>query len=160
MNRKLRNTILAFSVSGMMLALGLMAAQPLHPEAPAPAGAIVMASAPMAPAAALPGTGDARARADAAAARIDAHGRRFEAQMEKLESIEQATAAAVGFAAAVTAEAVLLETLSADADAGEDAAPAPDAAPAKTKRRGSGVRGAIAVPYFSFARGVGRGDRS
>lgn len=166
MNRKLRNTILAFSVTGVMLAVGLMAAHPVQPDTAMPAaGAIVLATAPGAAQPAAPAAparhpvhAENAATGDAASARIEAHSRRFEAEMEKVASVEEAVAATAGFVAAVTTEAVLLETLSRGAD---DARPEAEAAPEESrKRRSGGVRSAIAVPYFSFARGMGRGDRS
>lgn len=163
MNRKLRNTILAFSVTGVMLAVGLMAAHPVQPDTAMPAaGAIVLATAPGAAQPAAPARhpvhAENAATGDAASARIEAHSRRFEAEMEKVASVEEAVAATAGFVAAVTTEAVLLETLSRGAD---DARPEAEAAPEESrKRRSGGVRSAIAVPYFSFARGMGRGDRS
>lgn len=170
MNRKLHNTILAFSVTGVMFAMGLMAAQPLLPQADIQPVATVAAAPIAAPIAgsteaarievALVAASEAPVlAADALAARIESHGLRYEAQVQRSESLEQALAATAGFIAAVAAEAAVAGAL------GEPGAEAPEARveqehrPATPSRRGS-VRSAIAVPYFSFARGIGRGDRS
>ena len=63
-----------------------------------------------------------------------------------------------GFVATATTEAVVAEILSRDITSTGDDRADPDAAPAPRHRRS--VRGAFAVPYFSFARGTGRGGRS
>jgi len=159
MNRKLRNTILAFSVSGMMLAVGLMASRPVLPAAAEPVGTIVQAAtpAPTRGGPLLPVAAHA-ADADALSMRIDARSRQFEAELAKAESLEHALAATASFVAVVATEAVLAEAVS--VGTAEDAERASEEASTRRKRRAGSVRSAIAVPYFSFARGTGRGDRS
>lgn len=162
MNRKLRNTILAFSVTGMMLAVGLMAARPVLPDAAPAAGTMaeVPAPAPIQGQPLLPvaAHADVAADADALSMRIDARSRRFEAELAKAESLERALAATASFVAVVATEAVLAEAVSVGTV--EDAERATEEASTRRKRRAGSVRSAIAVPYFSFARGTGRGDRS
>ena len=169
MNRKLHNTILAFSVTGVMLAVGLLAAQPVLPhQQDVPRAAPVAQPALLAPVvvtlAAQPGTArtgapEAAVAADAFAARVDARSRRLEAELAKAESFEHAIASTAGFIAAVAAEAAVAGALGElDADAAEPAEETERRGEATRKR--SSVRSAIAVPYFSFARGTGRGDRS
>ncbi len=164
MNRKLHNTILAFSVTGVMLVVGLMAAQPVPPpmqgelsapDAPAAAAPlVVVAQAP------LDDAGIALAVAAEAAplATRDAR-RRLEADLADAESFEQVIATTAGFVAAVAAEAAVAGALGElDAEAAAEVEETRRRNEASRKR--SGVRSAIAVPYFSFARGTGRGDRS
>ena len=166
MNRKLHNTILAFSVTGVMLAVGLLAAQPVLPTPQDELHAAPVARTALAPvvAALAAPSADARAgasdaAADAFAARIDARGRRLEAELAKAESFEHAIAATAGFIAVVATEAAVAGALGElDADAAEPAEETERRSEAPRKR--SHVRSAIAVPYFSFARGTGRGDRS
>ena len=158
MNRKLRNTILAFSVTGMVLAVGLMAASPVLPDQPARADMATTTPATAPPAAAADAAGRARedlaSRADAASARIQARSRQYEAALVDTRSIQQAVGLTVEFVTTVVGENLLARPLAPDAPATvrEDE---PSAAPS---RSGRSVRSAIAVPYFSFARGAG--DRS
>ncbi len=154
MNRKLRNTILAFSVSGMMLAVGLMAARPVLPDAAPATGTMAdvpTLDQPLPPLA-------THADADALSMRIDARSRRFEAELAKAESLEHALATTASFVTVVATEAALAEVVSLGAV--EEAERASEEASTRRKRRAGSVRSAIAVPYFSFARGTGRGDRS
>ena len=166
MNRKLRNTILAFSVTGTVLALGLIAARPLAPDALVPAAVAAsadpsaaadprpQAQAPTAPAAEPSADDDVEAR-------ILARSREFEDGIAKAASLETALALTAGFVATATAEAVIAGMLSTDAPATASATAAAvgDAEVAPRRHRGS-VRRAVAVPYFSFSRATGRGVRS
>lgn len=123
MNRKLRNTILAFSVTGTVLAVGLFAARPAVPgpsAAPSPATAASPAC--------TPATGRGDALAERAGASADAG---------------RAGPVAAG-AAVVLAGLEATEAAEAEVEA----------------RRSRHVRRAVAVPYFSFARGPGRDSRS
>ena len=171
MNRKLRNTILAFSVTGMVLALGLMAAHPVldadrgevRSLAGAQAPAAPARTAPLMPLAAVAGSHvPALDEADAVAVRLQARGRQYEAALVDARSIEQAVALTVGFVTTVVAESLMTPSLETDpataaaSDAGDDAI---EADAGRTRRSGS-VRSAIAIPYFSFARGTGRAGRS
>jgi hypothetical protein len=171
MNRKLRNTILAFSVTGMVLALGLMAARPMVDAGAGEVRALAGAQAPAAPArtaplmplADTPGQDvSALDQADAVAVRLQARGRQYEAALVDARSVEQAVALTVSFVTTVVAESLMTPSLETDpataaaSDAG-DGSTDTDAAPA---RRSGSVRSAIAIPYFSFARGTGRAGRS
>jgi len=168
MNRKLHNTILAFSVTGVMLAVGLMAAQPVLPvhadlrdasPAPVTATSPVAAQASSEEAEGAMSDDDALTAGNAFEARIVARGHRLEAGLEKAESFEHVIAATAGFIAAIATEAAVAGVRGEfDVDADERAEEAERRREASRKR--SGVRSAIAVPYFSFARGTGRGDRS
>ena len=151
MNHKLRNTILAFSVTGMVLALGLIAARPVSPWQPAQ----VVANAPVAD---RSGTATLLADAEAASLRLQARSRQYEAALVDARSIEQAVALTVGFIATVVTESVLVEPADPmDAGDGGTAAAEPEEDRPASQPRAHGVRSAIAVPYFSFARGTGRG---
>ena len=173
MNRKLRNTILAFSVTGTVLALGLMAARPVEHagglQQPAIAAASVIDAIDAIDALdAAHGPDDAGPHAEAPLAdealareieeRVEARARQFEEEIGRAPSLESAAAMTAGLIAATTAEAVAIRLLSGETagEAGISAGDEPEAAP--RKRRGS-VRRAVAVPYFSFAR-AGHGGRS
>jgi hypothetical protein len=162
MNRKLRNTILAFSVTGTVLALGLLAARPPVPgDGPMPAAmAVAATSQDPAPGKPLIAPVDLNAAgADGIEARFLARSREFERDMADIASLDSAMALTAGFVASATTEAVITEILARDIPATTGANRAdPDADPAPRHRRS--VRGAFAVPYFSFASGTGRGGRS
>lgn len=147
MNRKLHNTILAFSISGVMLFVGLVVAEPVLPPVDLDAGWGH-------PAAVIEGEDadsaePAPARAETSASRTAVPG--------------EAVAFAAGVVALSITEAALSAAL-ADLDAGaagkedtiEQAGGRKDA-PAQRKARAS--RDLLAMPYFSFARGS-RGSRS
>ncbi|MDH7451656.1 hypothetical protein QF205_00990 [Luteimonas composti] len=169
MNRKLRNTILAFSVTGTVLALGLIAARPVEHAGGLEQPAI--AATPHIPEARdlADAREDARQEAEDPLAdevlargvesRVAARARQFEEEIARAPSLESAAALAAGFIATAAAETIAVELLSGE-PAGSDGARAggaePEAAP--RKRRGN-VRRAVAVPYFSFAR-AGHGSRS
>ncbi|TWG86129.1 hypothetical protein L599_000800000090 [Luteimonas sp. J16] len=164
MNRKLRNTILAFSVTGMVLVVGLMAAHPVMPGQPAHGPDVAEAPARPAPAAPESGPGSEPALAvdaDAVIARIQAHGRRPEAVLVDPRSIEQVATLTVELVtAAVAAGLQAAQAGDADAEPAEHTAHRDAAAHASKpgSHRSRSVRREIAVPYFSFARGTG--DRS
>lgn len=156
MNRKLRNTILAFSVTGMALAVGLLAAHPVLPDEAGATAPVVQAAAPTAPLiplAALDAPGDAVA-AEAASAPPGTRVPRYTPALVDAESLQRAVAMTVGFVVAIATGST-----PADADAGATASGGEQAPATRTRRSGS-VRSAIAVPYFSFARGAGRAGRS
>ena len=163
MNRKLRNTILAFSVTGTVLALGLLTARPVMPGDGRMPAAIAdtstdPATATSAPAYAPRAAAPSASAANGIEARILAHSRQFEDDIANAASLESAMALTAGFVASAATEAVIAEILSKDiptAGAGHAEADA-----ASTPRRRRSVRGAFAVPYFSFARGTGRSGRS
>ncbi|GAB3303330.1 hypothetical protein [Luteimonas notoginsengisoli] len=148
MNRKLHNSMLGLGATGLVLVFALMAATPVLPgqDAPAPLG--FAASAPAA------GAGPVAMQADIDA--IEARARQFESELEDSASLGDTIASAMSFAAAVSTEAALSAAFEATADEAEH-----KRAAAKEKRRHARqVRGALAVPYFSFAQGLRRGSRS
>ncbi len=151
MNHKLRNTILAFSVTGMVLAVGLIAARPALPAPPAPAPAVADA-----PAADRSSAATLLADADAVSVRLQARSRQYEAALVDARSVERAVAVTIGFIATVIGESRLVGPMGADGTGTADADAGGEERPAG-QRRVRGVRSAIAVPYFSFARGTGRG---
>ncbi|WP_298575263.1 hypothetical protein [uncultured Luteimonas sp.] len=169
MNRKLRNTILAFSVTGTVLALGLIAARPVTPDALQPPAVAASAgpSGEAMEAGERPQAQDSAAPAaeygvnDDVQARSLARSRQFEDEITRTASLDTALALTAGFVATTTAEAVVSGILSTDAPAAAAATAAAtgDAEAAPRRRRGS-VRRAVAVPYFSFSRATGRGVRS
>lgn len=155
MNRKLHNTILAFSVTGVMLFVGLVIAEPAHslvdeatPAALQEAG-IGTDNLPASPTAGLTGHDEAR--------------KAFEADIARAANTGEAIAIAAGYIAVTATETALAAAMEdlerrreerkaiADADT-ERKEPA-------TRRKASATRELIAVPYFSFARGS-RGSRS
>jgi hypothetical protein len=155
MNRKLHNSMLGLGATGLVLVFALMAATPVLPgqDAPAPLG--FAASAPAA------GAGPVAMQADidaieAGTRNIEARARQFESELEDSASLGDTIASAMSFAAAVSTEAALSAAFEATADEAEH-----KRAAAKEKRRHARqVRGALAVPYFSFAQGLRRGSRS
>jgi hypothetical protein len=153
MNRKLHNTILAFSVTGMMLAVGLVIAEPAMPGIDADAaGAGIATLAHDVPA------------AHADQERLDVAVRAFEAELAQAADPAEALALTAGLIAVTATEVALqsaLGELRREAG-GRELARAEvqvEADPPRPARRGSGSRDVIAVPYFSFARGS-RGARS
>ena len=138
MNRKLRHTILAFSVTGMMLAIGLMVARPLPAtDAAADRTALQSQPAPAGNPTAL--RSDLRPRQPHHSALVD------------IAATEQAILIATRVLAALVVDEDVAELVE-DTAADVEQAPPP--------RRTGSVRGAVAVPYFSFARAAGRGGRS
>ena len=159
MNRKLHNTILAFSVTGMMLVVGLVIAEPAMPGIDGDA-----AVAGIATQANGEGLAPVRADHDPVDATIDARIRAFEAELAQAADPAEALALTAGLIAVTATEVALqsaLGELRREAG-GRELARAEvqaEADPPRPARRGSGSRDVIAVPYFSFARGS-RGARS
>jgi hypothetical protein len=158
MNRKLHNTIAAFSVTGVMFFVGLMAAQPTLPMVDANGGSGNADSVTF-----TPSTLPIRVTVHDPAsvnARVQSRVERFEDEVAKAGSTSQAIALTAGFIATVAVDAAvagaLLEARQSDTDAEEAKASARASAAARARA----VRSSIAVPYFSFARGSQRGARS
>jgi hypothetical protein len=152
MNRKLHNSMLAFSATGLMLVFALLAASPLR------SGQEGMQARTAAAVAAVDTA--VHARADAAQARadeIEARAREFEARLDASGSLDDTIASALDFAAAVSTRAVLDAALDA---ADDDARQEQREQASEHRRHARQVRGALAVPYFSFAQGLRRGGRS
>lgn len=155
MNRKLHNSMLAFSATGLTLVFALIAASPVspgHQDVSTPVA--LAASAPaVEPEAGLEETGKA---IEARAREIEARARQLESELDRSASLGDTIASAMSFAAAVSTEAALSAALEATADEAERKQEA-----AKARRRHARqVRGTLAVPYFSFAQGLRRGSRS
>ena len=165
MNRKLHNKILAFSVTGVMLFIGMVVAEPAleRQEVPVLLPTVVV----------HPGDEDRIRRSPLQAtldsrieARAEARAKAFEAEIARTASTGEALALTAGFLAATATEAALIGALSeldkarveGDLAAGVDEAV--DDATATAPQKGSRARDVIAVPYFSFARGSHRGSRS
>lgn len=167
MNRKLHNTILAFSVTGVMLFVGLVVADPALERAQSPTLLPTVAAAQ--PASAARSAQARRSELDAAIeSRIEARAKAFEAEMARTATASDALALTAGYLAATATEAALAAALAevgksrieGDLAAGVDEASAAEPAPSPASHKGSRARDVIAVPYFSFARGSHRGSRS
>lgn len=154
MTRKLHNTLLALSTTGLVLMAGLMAGTPLPSAAP-PADAYADHAGNTT---ALPAVAMAPARAEAHAAAIEASALRYEAEMRKAEDPGEAIAMTATFIAGVATEAALAAALESieSATSTDDAEPAQSERKSQRKRRTS--RSAFATPYFSFARGLRQGN--
>ena len=151
MNRKLHNTILAFSVTGVMLFFGLVVAQPALPSSEE-------AAPTMSPMVVTVAHAHHDGLADAAiAARIDARAKAFEGEFARAGTTGEALALTASFIAATATEAALASALAelrtqhaGDDRVADDEVPE---APEPAARRSGSSRDAIAMPYFSFARG-------
>lgn len=155
MNRKLHNSLLALSATGLMLVFGLMAASPKLP-----AGRDGDPSALQAPLAAIASQRHAETaalaqRADAVEARIEARAARLQAELDRSDSLGDTIASVTAFAAEVSTDAALGGVLR----AADEAAESSDA-DNEQRRHARRVRGALAVPYFSFAQGLRPNSRS
>ena len=130
-----------------------MAAGPvLLPEADAIAPAIAAS-----PAAAAPVVQVHVDDAEAQARRMEARVRQLEAQLDKSASLGDTIASAMAFAATVSTEAAINAAIEATDN---DAEQRQRAADNEQRRHARKVRGALAVPYFSFAQGLRRNSRS
>lgn len=152
MNRKLHNSIAAFSATGLVLVLALMAASPVPYAQQVPAS--VADAAPLSQDAAPLHTGAAATGPDADG--IEARARQLEEELERSTSLGDTIASAVSFAATVSTEAALNVAY----EAATDQAEARREAVRERRRHARRVRAALAVPYFSFAQGLRRGSGS
>jgi hypothetical protein len=154
MNRKLHNSMLAFSATGLMLLFGLMAATPASSDQDASASTASMAAASTtsidAYAEASLDSVEARARS------IEDRARQLEADLDRSNSLGDTIASAVAFAATVSTEAALNAAM----EASDDEVERQRAADREQRRHARKVRSALAVPYFSFAQGLRRNSRS
>ena len=157
MNRKLHNSMLAFSATGLTLVFALIAASPVSVDRDV-ATPVALADAPT-PALAVthaPAQAEQFDVIERDVRDIEARARQLEDELERSTSLGDTIASAVGFAAAVSTEAALNAAFEATADSVEEKREA-----AREKRRHARqVRGTLAVPYFSFAQGLRRGSRS
>ena len=147
MNRKLHNSFLAFSATGLVMLAGLIAVVPGTPAAQSgPVASAAQADAPaMRTAASQP------AHAVAIQARVGA----FEARIQHSTSAGELLAETAAFTAAIATEAALIAAFEPAAD--EVAAQA--RADRHHRRQVRSSRAALALPYFSFAQGL-RHNRS
>lgn len=145
MNRKLHNTILAFSVAGLAALAGLLASHPVVPSGDAVAPAARGAAGNLSP---------------ADVATIDAHAERLERALTEASSPADTASAIGGFVAAVaTLSALAALERRVEGGDGEGALEIaePGEADAEPARRARARRQAIAMPYFSFSHGARQG---
>jgi hypothetical protein len=156
MYRKVHNTMLAFSATGVLLLVGLMAGVPAT-QAPQPLVRTV-AIGPLVVQLTSPPTASAQARA----ASIETRAEALEAQIGASTSTADSIAHVVSFAAGVATETALLAAFADELDAAaatanveEDRAGADDDRQ-NQRRHVRRAREALALPYFSFAQGLRR----
>ncbi len=155
MYRKVHNTMLAFSATGVLLLVGLMAGIPAA-QAPQPLVRTV-AIGPLVLQVPSPSADSARAAA------IETRAKALEAQIEASQSTADSLSHVVSFAAGVATEAAFLAALAeesattaaATASVEEDRAGAADDRQ-NQRRHVRRAREALALPYFSFAQGLRR----
>lgn len=157
MNRKLHNSLLAFSATGLMLVFGLMAATPLQP---ASLDQDLQAALPELTVTPVIAAGQAdiaavRERAEAVNARIDARASRLQDELGRSRSLGDTIASVTAFAAEVSTDAALSAVIQA-----ADQAAVEREADSEEARHAKRVRSVLAVPYFSFAQGLRRNSRS
>lgn len=159
MNRKLHNSLLAFSATGLMLVFGLMAATPLQP-ASLDQDQDLQAALPELTVTPVIAAGQAdiaavRERAEAVNARIDARASRLQDELGRSRSLGDTIASVTAFAAEVSTDAALSAVIQA-----ADQAAVEREADSEEARHAKRVRSVLAVPYFSFAQGLRRNSRS
>jgi hypothetical protein len=156
MNRKLHNTLLALSTTGLALVVGRMAATPTDSPAPRLAGSTGSLSGVVSIA---PPTAAIAARTQARTARLEAKTRRFEAGMHQVGDTGEALARTASFVADIATEAALAAAI-ANLEAVASTDDETRTEPASTDRdpRRSRARNAFATPYFSFAHGLRQGN--
>ena len=160
MYRKVHNTMLAFSATGVLLLVGLMAGVPAT-QAPQPLVRTV-AIGPLV----LQLKSPAVHSAQALAASIEARAKALEAQIGASKSTADSLAHVVSFAAGVATETAFLAAFADESSANaattaiveEDRAGAADDRQ-NQRRHVRRAREALALPYFSFAQGL-RHNRS
>src|SRR3546814_3590682 len=147
MNRKIHNSILAFSATGLVLLFALIAASPGLPGQDVSAPVALAASTPAVELNA--GLQENNTAIEARVREIEARARQLESELDASASLGDTIASAVSFAAAVSTEAALSAAFEATADETTRKQEA-----AREKRRPTRqVRGPLAVPYFSFPQG-------
>ncbi|HEY9541039.1 MAG TPA: hypothetical protein VIR05_05330 [Luteimonas sp.] len=154
MNRKLHNSMLAFSATGLVLVFALIAASPVLPGQDVSTPVALAASTPAVELNA--GLQENNKAIEARVREIEARARQLESELDASASLGDTIASAVSFAAAVSTEAALSAAFEATAD---ETTRKQEAAREK-RRHARQVRGTLAVPYFSFAQGLRRGSRS
>lgn len=152
MNRKLHNTLLALSTSGLILVSGLMATTPIAPLTPAPDTSAALAGVVTV----TPPDDAIKARAELRAAAMQARARRFEVEMRQVNAFGDGIARTAAFVAEVAAEAALIAALTGIESAAAETGYAPPER--RSQRKRPTARSAFATPYFSFARGLRQGN--
>lgn len=149
MYRKVHNTMLAFSATGVLLLVGLMAGAPTmqsrttHVVRTLAVGPLLLRlESPATPA------------ADIQAKSIDAHLQTLEAQLEHSASAAEAVSHTATFAANIAARTAFAEDTGAIAPEDEQASVAHERQ--SQRRHVRRARAALALPYFSFAQGLRR----
>lgn len=150
MNRKLHNTLLALSTTGLVLVAGLLVSSPLLPavdqDAASDQSALRGVVSITPPAAAL------QARALAHRAELEQRVHRFEVELGQVRDGGDAMSRTAGFVADIATTAAMAAAI-ASLEAGADAAGAAQDDPAANPVRRP-ARSAFATPYFSFAHGL------
>jgi hypothetical protein len=162
MNRKLQNTLVALSTTGLLAVVGLLAATPVGVAHPAFGEGVVGSVAHVAnpPGRGAPGADEFTALAGAGidaeiSARIEARVRAFEEEFGNAGSSSEAIASTAAFIAGTATEAALAGVfagIAAEAHGDADSAPARRDPPRKRRT----TRSKLALPYFSFAHGLRR----
>ena len=161
MNRKLHNSLMALSTTGLLLVAGLLAATPAGMSHPAFGRDVVATVAHVA----TPAQGNgptphraALARTDIEAhieARVEARVRAFEEEIGNAASSREAIASTAAFIAGTATEAAIAGAFAGiGVEAGEVVEPASTRGEPPRKRRST--RSKLALPYFSFAHGLRR----
>jgi len=151
MYRKVHNTMLAFSATGVLLLVGLMAGDPTiqartaHVVRTLAVGPLLLRlESPATPA------------ADVEAKSIDARLQALEAQLDHSASAAEAVAHTAAFAANIAASTALAEDAGIAAGQDEQASIANERQNQSQRRHVRRARAALALPYFSFAQGLRR----
>src|SRR3546814_15169348 len=132
MNRKLHNSMLAFSATGLVLVFALIAASPVLPGQDVSTPVALAASTPAVELNA--GLQENNTAIEARVREIDARARQLESELDASAPLGDTIASAVRFGAAVSTEAALRAVFDATADA---TTPQPDA----TRDQKKGVQG-------------------
>ena len=155
MNRKLHNSMLAFSSTGLVLLAGLMAAVSETNDAAlaAPAAQARATSQP----AAFPQARFQAAQAHASAisarsAALQARAQAFEARLERSASTADMLAETAAFTVEMATEAALSAAFEQATEQEAEEQPAENTQRTHVRRS----RAALALPYFSFAQGLRR----
>lgn len=151
MNRKLHNSLMALSTTGLLLVVGLMAATPVADPAAMDAPLVRIEAAD-------PETGtdtfEREIEARTAAA-IEARARTFEEEFRNAGDPGEAIALTAAFVAGTATEAALSAAFG---PVKAEEADAQARTTAKSQRKRRSTRSALALPYFSFARGLRGGN--
>jgi hypothetical protein len=154
MYRKVHNTMLAFSATGVLLLVGLMAGAPTMPTRTAHV-VRTLAIGPVLLRLESPAT----PAADLKARNIDARIHALEAQLERSASAAETVSHTAAFAANLVAHATIADALAKDADpvvVAQDDLDSDADERQNQRRHVRRARAALALPYFSFAQGLRR----